>query len=67
MNVQVFMGAFLIQWGIGEIIELWSVSEKGYDPASYSFAIGGLAFLQGVGLVWFFISQLSIKRKLGAP
>ena len=67
LNVQVFMGAFLIQWGIGEIIELWSVSEKGYDPASYSFAIGGLAFLQGVGLVWFFISQLSIKRKLGAP
>ena len=23
LNVQVFMGAFIIQWGIGEIIELW--------------------------------------------
>ena len=66
LNVQVFMGAFIIQWGIGEIIELWSVSEKGYDPASYSFAIGGLALLQVVGLVWFFISQFSIKRKFGA-
>ena len=66
LNVQVFMGAFLIQWGIGEIIELWSVSEKGYDPASYSFAIGGLALLQIVGLVWFFISQFYIKNKLQA-
>ncbi|MDC0188279.1 MFS transporter [bacterium] len=66
LNVQVFMGAFIIQWGIGEIIELWSVSEKGYDPASYSFAIGGLALLQVVGLVWFFISQLYIKKKLQA-
>ena len=66
LNVQVFMGAFLIQWGIGEIIELWSVSEKGYDPASYSFAIGGLALLQVVGLVWFFISQFYIKNKLQA-
>ena len=66
LNVQVFMGAFLIQWGIGEIIELWSVSEKGYDPASYSFAIGGLALLQVVGLVWFFISQYYIKNKLQA-
>lgn len=64
LNVQVFMGAFIIQWGIGEIIELWSVSEKGYDPASYSFAIGGLALLQVVGLVWFFISQFYIKNKL---
>ena len=66
LNVQVFMGAFIIQWGIGEIIELWSVSEKGYDPASYSFAIGGLALLQVVGLVWFFISQFYIKNKLQA-
>ena len=66
LNVQVFMGAFLIQWGIGEIIELWSVSEKGYDPVSYSIAIGGLALLQVVGLVWFFISQFYIKNKLQA-
>ena len=64
LNVQVFMGAFLIQWGIGEIIELWSVSEKGYDPASYSLAIGGLSLLQVIGLVWFFISQFYIKNKL---
>ena len=64
LNVQVFMGAFLIQWFIGEIIELLPVSEKGYDPASYSFASGGLALLQVVGLVWFFISQFYIKNKL---
>ncbi len=63
LNVQVFMGAFLIQWGIGEVIELWSVSKNGYDPSSYSFAIGGLALLQVVGLAWFFIFQFYIKNK----
>ena len=60
------MAAFIIQWGIGEIIELWPFSEKGYNPSSYSFAIGGLAVLQVVGLVWFFISQFYIKNKLQA-
>ena len=64
LNVQVFMGAFIIQWGIGEIIELWSLTETGYDPASYRVAISALALLQVSGLVWFFISQLFIKRKL---
>ena len=66
LNVQAFLGAFIIQWGIGEIIELWSLTEKGYDPASYRVAISALAFLQVSGLVWFFISQRLIKSKLGA-
>ena len=66
LNVQVFMGAFIIQWGIGEIIELWPLTESGYDPASYKVAISAVALLQVTGLVWYFISQLFIKKKLGA-
>ena len=64
LNVQVFMGAFIIQWGIGEIIELWSVTEKSYDPASYKVAFSVLALLQALGLIWFFIFQLFNKSKL---
>ena len=64
LNVQVFMVAFIIQWGIGEIIELWSLTETGYDPTSYRVAISALVLLQVSGLVWFFISQLFIKRKM---
>ena len=58
------MGAFIIQWGIGEIIELWPLTESGYDPESYRVAISTVALLQVSGLVWYFISQLFIKRKL---
>ena len=66
LNVQVFMAAFIVQWGIGEIIELWPLTESGYDPASYRVAISAVALLQVSGLVWYFISQLFIKRKLDA-
>ena len=66
LNVQVFFGAFIIQWGIGEIIELWPLTESGYDPASYRVAISAVALLQVSGLVWYFLSQLFIKRKLDA-
>jgi len=63
LNVQVFMGAFIIQWGIGAIIELWPTTEIGYDPASYQVAIGVLVLMQAVGLVWYLLSQQLIKKQ----
>lgn len=63
LNVQVFMGAFIIQWGIGAIIELWPTTEIGYDPASYQVAIGVLVLLQAAGLVWYLLSQQLIKKQ----
>jgi len=64
LNVQVFMGAFIIQWGIGAIIELWPNTETGYDPASYQVAIGVLVLLQLMGLVWYYFSKQFSKLKL---
>ncbi len=64
LNVQVFLGAFIIQWGIGLIIEFLSLSETGYDPLSYRIAFSVLVLLQFFGLVWFFVSQFLIKSKL---
>ena len=63
LNVQVFMGAFIIQWGIGAIIELWPTTEIGYDPASYQVAIGVLVLMQAAGLVWYLLSQQLIKKQ----
>jgi len=62
LNVQVFMGAFIIQWGIGAIIELWPTTEIGYDPVSYQVAIGVLVLMQAAGLIWYFLSQQLIKK-----
>ena len=63
LNVQVFMGAFIIQWGIGAIIELWPTTEIGYDPASYQVAIGVLVLMQAAGLGWYLLSQHLIKKQ----
>ena len=63
LNVQVFLGAFIIQWGIGAIIELWPTTEIGYDPASYQVAIGVLVLMQAAGLVWYLLSQQLIKKQ----
>ena len=63
LNVQVFMGAFIIQWGIGAIIELWPTTEIGYDPASYQVAIGVLVLMQAASLVWYLLSQQLIKKQ----
>ena len=63
LNLLVFVAAFIIQWGIGAIIELWPTTEIGYDPASYQVAIGVLVLMQAAGLVWYLLSQQLIKKQ----
>ena len=46
LNLTVFLGAFAVQWGLGEIISLWPPQGKGYAPESYGAAFGSLAVLQ---------------------
>ena len=53
LNLTVFLGAFAVQWGLGEIISLWPTQGKGYAPESYGAAFGSLAVLQLFGLLWF--------------
>ena len=62
LNLTVFLGAFAVQWGLGEIISLWSTQGKGYAPESYGAAFGSLAAFQLFGLLWF-IGLNSMKQK----
>ena len=64
LNLLVFICAFILQWGVGVIIEMWPATETGYDPESYQAAIGVLFLLQATGLIWYFLS-LKINRKQG--
>jgi sugar phosphate permease len=64
LNLLVFICAFILQWGVGVIIEMWPVTETGYDPESYQAAIGVLFLLQAMGLIWYFLS-LKLSRKQG--
>ena len=62
LNLTVFLGAFAVQWGLGEIINLWPIVGKGYTPKSYGTAFGSLAVLQLFGLLWFFLLN-AMKHK----
>jgi sugar phosphate permease len=62
LNLMVFICAFILQWGVGFIIEMWPARETGYDPESYKAAIGVLFLLQAVGLIWYFFS-IKLSRK----
>ncbi len=62
LNLTVFLGAFAVQWGLGEIINLWPSEGKGYAPESYGAAFGSLALLQLFGLLWFIVLN-AMKHK----
>ena len=62
LNLTVFLGAFAVQWGLGEIISLWPTQGKGYAPESYGAAFGSLAVLQLFGLLWFIVLK-AMKNK----
>ena len=62
LNLTVFLGAFAVQWGLGEIINLWPTEGKGYAPESYGAAFGSLAVLQLFGLLWFIVLN-AMKHK----
>ncbi len=59
INMMVFVGAFVAQWAVGAVINLWEVSATGnYDPAGYRVGFMGLLGCQVLGLFWFWISSL---------
>ncbi|MEE2599756.1 MAG: MFS transporter [SAR324 cluster bacterium] len=62
LNLLVFIGAFILQWSIGAIIELWSPTDNGYDSESYQSAFGFLVILQAAGLMWYLLMK-KIYRK----
>jgi MFS family permease len=51
-NVMVFLCAFLSQWAIGAVINLWPVAE-GYHPHGFQAAFALFLSLQVAGFLWF--------------
>jgi MFS family permease len=54
LNLMVFVAAFLVQWGIGIIINPYHAGGGRYAPEGYTIAFGVTTALQIVGLLWFF-------------
>jgi predicted MFS family arabinose efflux permease len=54
LNLMVFVAAFLVQWGIGIVINLYPTGGGSYASEGYTFAFGVTTVLQAVALFWFF-------------
>ena len=58
MNVMVFATAFALQWGMGEIINLWPTApDGGYAASGYRVAFIVALALQALALVWLVVSR----------
>lgn len=54
-NVLVFMGAFLLQWAIGGIINRWPAAGDAYHPQGYQAAFALFLVFQAVAFGWYLI------------
>jgi len=58
MNLLIFVTAFALQWGIGEIINLWPAPAEGhYALAGYRAAFGITVALQALALAWLVLGR----------
>jgi hypothetical protein len=62
LNLLIFVGAFLVQAGFGQIVALWPADAGGHYPAlAYRCAFGALAALQAPGLVRYLLRRRPVE------
>ena len=54
LNLLIFVASFLVQWGIGIIVNHYPAGDGRYAPEGYALAFGVMTVLQAIGVVWFF-------------
>jgi len=62
LNLLIFIGAFLVQAGFGQVVGLWRPDLAGHYPAqAYRVAFGVLVLLQLPGLVGYFLRRRPVE------
>ncbi|GAB3456953.1 MFS transporter [Massilia terrae] len=62
LNLLIFIGAFLVQAGFGQVIGMWHPDRFGHVPAAaYRVAFGVLVLLQMPGLVRYFLRRRPVQ------
>jgi len=54
LNLLVFVASFLVQWGIGIVINFYPTGSGNYASEGYTIAFGASVILQIAALFWFF-------------
>lgn len=64
LNLLLFLGAFLLQYLIGTIIDLWpATSTGGYHPQGYQAAFGFVVVLILLALGWFAVPGGTLEKR----
>ena len=53
LNLTIFVGSFLLQWGMGIVINRFPAAPDHYTPEGYAVAFGAAALLQALALAWY--------------
>ncbi len=61
LNLLAFVGAFVMQWGIGAMVDLLSASGLAADQA-FRATLAGLLVLQALAYVWFLLPTKPVAR-----
>ncbi|MEC8388155.1 MAG: MFS transporter [Pseudomonadota bacterium] len=61
INVLGFGMAFILQYGIGAIIDLWPSTVDGYAAPGYLYALGAVWLVQVAGLLWFLVTWFGLS------
>jgi MFS family permease len=65
LNLLIFIGAFLVQAGFGQLIGLWKPDVANHYPAlAYQVAFGALVLLQLPGLVCYFLRRRPVQCEI---
>lgn len=54
LNLMIFVATFLVQWGMGVVINRFPLSGGHYAQEGYGIAFGVMALLQAAAVIWFF-------------
>lgn len=58
LNLLIFAAAFALQWGMGEVINIWSVAADGaYSVLGYRAAFGVALALQTAAFIWMLVGR----------
>ncbi len=52
VNMLVFFGGFIVQWGMGVVIGLWPAEAGHYAPQGYRAALGSMLAVQAAAFAW---------------
>jgi hypothetical protein len=62
LNLLIFVGAFLVQAGFGQVVGMWQPNALGHYPAAaYRVAFGVLVLAQLPGLVRYFLRRRPVQ------